>query len=470
MHSGEHKLTTTDPFPIPDARHADQYHHANVKVTQCHREPAGSADMPAISSGDRLGSYASSDARMVTSIGMKPGDDYSSNTIPAPSEPHLSAATGRGAVSSFLADMPTRTEDPAKHAMWTELIRLKTRTLEFEIAEARQKEKEAELELAKLKAEVQLRSNEAGSIGLADLDILSAASQQAGPSTSTEIDPTNSLNPFSVDTRGMSSIGVPSSNDHMSVPLPGTTTSPFGVTQMPLAPFDLDLEAMLQDKDLDSLFAWLPDLGNPTHNIPAGTTAIDPSNLLTTAPVGGGPYDGLNELYHQGPYRREPTPPTESPLRKRRSPSLASSSSTNPPPAKKAKRGPEKKVVVEHASACIYCKKPIGRVLVRALKSQMPRSTTVAFKCLACVPVEQPSNASDSAALASTIGTVDMRKRVRMAIEADDEEVVEEARRVFCDVCQRIVASGQVIGGNEKEKMGHMAEIVCSSCDSKYQR
>jgi len=55
-------------------------------------------------------------------------------------------------ISSFLAEMPTNSQDPTRHVLWTELVRLKTRTLELQIAEAKQKEKEAELELARLKA------------------------------------------------------------------------------------------------------------------------------------------------------------------------------------------------------------------------------------------------------------------------------------------------------------------------------
>jgi hypothetical protein len=59
-----------------------------------------------------------------------------------------------------------------------------------------------------------------------------------------------------------------------------------------------------------------------------------------------------------------------------------------------------------------------------------------------------------------------------MEIEDAEAGQVEptKARRAFCDVCQRVVGSGSIVGGKEREPMGHMAEIVCAPCDGKYQR
>ena len=41
--------------------------------------------------------------------------------------------------------------------------------------------------------------------------------------------------------------------------------------------------------------------------------------------------------------------------------------------------------------------------------------------------------------------------------------------RCMCDVCQRMVGTGGVIGP-DGESLGHMAEVVCVGCDSKYSR
>lgn len=59
---------------------------------------------------------------------------------------------------------------------------------------------------------------------------------------------------------------------------------------------------------------------------------------------------------------------------------------------------------------------------------------------------------------------------MRASMEIDDEEAKVTERRTWCDVCQRIVGSGQVWGGKDRESILHQAEIICTGCDSKYQR
>lgn len=59
---------------------------------------------------------------------------------------------------------------------------------------------------------------------------------------------------------------------------------------------------------------------------------------------------------------------------------------------------------------------------------------------------------------------------MRTSMEIDDEEAKVSERRTWCDVCQRIVGSGQVYGGKDRENILHQAEIICTGCDSKYQR
>jgi len=72
------------------------------------------------------------------------------------------------------------------------------------------------------------------------------------------------------------------------------------------------------------------------------------------------------------------------------------------------------------------------------------------------------------------IGTVESRKRLRISMEVDDEDgkVEGDRRKVFCDVCQRVVGVGGVWGGmkEKRENLGGMTEVVCISCDGKYQR
>jgi hypothetical protein len=138
---------------------------------------------------------------------------------------------------------------------------------------------------------------------------------------------------------------------------------------------------------------------------------------------------------------------------------------------KKNKRAAEKKIVVEQPSNCQKCGKSIGRVMIRAPRSQIPEPISVEFKCLACADVVQPPSLPDQAVGGSSIGTVEIRKRMRVNMEIEDEEAgTNGSRRTFCDVCQRVVGSGCIVGGKQREMMNHMTEIVCESCDRKYQR
>jgi hypothetical protein len=429
-------------------------------------------------------------------------------------------------VAAFLAEMPTAQEDPTRHALWTELIQLKTRTLELQIAEARRKEKEAELELHKLREAVAQRASRSG--------------DPAGPSTSHSVAANGSgsagglvdggnagASASASASAGAGAGGILNANEHVpgvhgvdpnhfqhypfvtharppiednqqiddpfgsSLPpvpaqvLPPAPTSSSslalppatGLAQTPMTPFDL--EAMMQDANLDSMFDWLPDLDHgiqtPANMFPP--TAVDPSSLLI--PTLDRSHNELPSMPHQNDefdFEFGDTKPiTEASPRKRRASSAETGESETPTPAKKTKKGTEKKIVEENQSVCVTCRKPVGRIMIRALKSQIPDKLSVDFKCLECAPVAQPPSLPDQAmGGSSSIGTVEMRKRIRVDMEIEDAEAGQveptKARRAFCDVCQRVVGSGSIVGGKEREPMGHMAEIVCASCDGKYQR
>lgn len=369
-----------------------------------------------------------------------------------------------GSVSSFLARMPAGPDDPTRYGMWTELIRLKTRTLELEIADARRKEKEAEVELARLRAVTVHRVNQSsGPMTAVDNGFLG----QAGPPTSTATNAFPGYEDFPLDTQAgppiqaEPSAGVPISAvpSHLSGPT-------YDRPQTPMTPFDL--EAMMQDSNMDSLFAWLPDFGEPIQPDTQPPTAINPLDLLASMP-NPSPIDTKAPYNHPALTAPEHKP-QRSPLIVKRQPSSSRSSSSSPPPAKRTKRGGEKKTIEEHSSTCITCSKPLARILIRAPKSQIPANISAEFRCRTCKPVDCPAVVPDPATTGTTIGTVEMRKRMRAQMELDDEEVEAGLRRAFCDVCQRLVGSGQVVGGREKEAMGQVAEVICTACDSKYQR
>ena len=99
----------------------------------------------------------------------------------------------------------------------------------------------------------------------------------------------------------------------------------------------------------------------------------------------------------------------------------------------------------------------------------MPDDISVDLKCPSCAAVDAPATLPDPATMGTSIGTVEMRKRMRATLETEDEEKRVFVRRQFCDVCQRVVGSGRLVAG-AKENMSSIAEIVCAPCDAKYQR
>lgn len=330
--------------------------------------------------------------------------------------------------------------------MWTHLVQLKVKALELQIAEARAKERTAEVELTRLQQGVRA---------------IPAAIAAPTPQPYT-----NQFNNFSVEPRGstgglegISIPGMPISNPSLA-PVQNPTTYATGApapSQTPMTPFDL--EAMLQENSLDSFFSWLPDNGESSAGN-AVPQAAAPSDLVMM-PMGGAGSGATTDT--------APTPHSP-PVKRPHSP--ARSESPTAPPTKKGKPRGEKKTVIEQHAMCISCGKAVARVLIRAPKSATPSPISVEMRCLSCAGISQPSTIDPSAVGAGpSVGSTETRKRMRAAME-DDDVVNEEAnaRRCFCDVCQRVVARGQVVGGPDRTPLSNMAEIVCTTCDSKYQR
>lgn len=396
-------------------------------------------------------------------------------------------------VQPFLADMPSIQDDSVRHQHWTDLIRLKTRSLELQIAEARQKEREAELELMRIKEEYRIRtslrasaaSEVTGAQATVDPFDQFAFKPDAMGSTFTTQSAQNPVDsgPASFDFSAFQESAQPASADAELTGLHASYANPTGPArvQTPVTPFDL--EAMLQSSNLDNMFSWLPDFSDHpkpglTPNL-LGTfakpmqTHVDPNDLLVQADQSAQPPSTTSEHVPYQPFFSgqlgQPEPTAVSPTR-RRSRSL----DDDEQPAKKAKR-PEKKIVVDQNSDCVKCSKSLARVMIRAPRSQIPDIINVQITCEACQAVQQLPVLPDAQNTSgSTIGTVDSRKRLRIAMEVEDEERKDDnKRRAFCDVCQRIVGSGIVAGRalkGEKENLGYMSEVICASCDLKYQR
>jgi hypothetical protein len=351
---------------------------------------------------------------------------------------------------------------------------MKTRTLELQIAQARAKEREAEAELIKLR---QVYSQKGGTDDLG----ITAGSNGQGVFGSLPMSASGSaqygqggigLNLYGQQsTSGNGSTGFGNQIENFAGANTGimTPAAPSALQMDPQhAMTTFDLEAMMQHNNLDNLFSWLPDFGEtPPSNRLQGhapaTQGIDPNDLF-----------GLGNTQQNISFNTAPTdtprsvkPVITSPLNRR------SHTPDEDEPANKKMKRPEKKIVVEQSSECMICHKPLAKIMVRAPKSSIPEQIVAEFICPDCKPTAQPPSLTDMYGTGSGhgIGTVDTRKRLRVAMEAEDEEKAEaDSRRVFCDVCQRVFGSGMIFGGHGRENMAPITEFVCTGCEGKYSR
>jgi len=287
--------------------------------------------------------------------------------------PSDGAIPGQDLISA-LSHLPT--SDP-RYILWTEWIKLKTKSFELQIAEARQKEREAEVELQKLKRLVEpavastINEDMARVLGLdhgmrMNLGLPETLYNTSFPSTSYPTQQTISQPMYD-------SLKISSTYDQTyAYPDP-----------QPMTAFDLQALASQEE-----MFTWLP-------------------NLETT-----------------------PSP--------------------KPSTAK-----PEKRIVMDYSSNCITCDKLIARILLRAPRSQIQLPVKARIQCTTCAGVPPPSPIT-------SIGSIESRKRIRLSLE---DEVGDQ---VFCDVCQRVQGKGHVFGA--EDLLDNISEVICFSCDTKYQR
>lgn len=374
---------------------------------------------------------------------------------------NLTGPNSDDSIQGFMRSMPMKNEDPSRHALWTELVRLKTRTLELQIAEAKAKEREAEVELIKLRQ----MYNQKG--GMEDLG-----------STAGETRP-DVFGSLPMSASGSAQYGQVGTGPDMYGQTGTRTNDDFNMINTglmtPAQPNSLqvdpqqsmttfDLEAMMQHNNLDNLFSWLPDFGETpqSNRVQAGPNqGVDPNDLFNL----GNTQNNMTFQTSVTDTPRSVKPNITSPIYRR-----SNTPDEDEPASKKAKR-PEKKIVVEQSSDCIICSKSLAKIMVRAPKSSIPDQIVAEFACPDCRPVTQPPSLSEMYGSSHGIGTVDTRKRLRVAMEAEDEDKAEvDSRRVFCDVCQRVFGSGMVFGGHARENMASITEIVCAGCESKYSR
>lgn len=486
-------------FPIPNAAY-NTYSHRKSDVPSAPSSstvyPPAYAHVPMNGSGSLgHGSHAQSTTAVSGGTGQV--------ALPAlPEMDRLSGVLSNG-VLDFLAGMPSAHQDPGKHAIWEELIRLKTKSLELEIAQARQKEREAELELARLRQNSTARRASSAATPVPIVPSQTPLSQaQAQAQTTAKTPRLGDLPPAATfddslfaglpylkhaippveDAGAANAAAAAAAGQQLGVPAQGQASSGGAggaggtasqyMQNTPMTPFDL--EAVMRDSQLENMFDWLPMPDFPVKQetaLPRASDPFTPSSFTSASynPFGYASQPAVDPGLKTGDQRQSAATPAAS-THKRRGSSPASTASDHA--AKKARK-PEKRITVDYAPKCLSCSAPMGRVILRAVKSEVPDPVAMMYRCARCKPVSGPPiQASDSlnSGAGPIIGTVDTRKRARAAVEAEDEDRPLEEKRAICDVCQRIVGSGAIVGGQAKDSLGHMAELVCASCDAKYQR
>ncbi|ORX39265.1 hypothetical protein BD324DRAFT_619074 [Kockovaella imperatae] len=205
-------------------------------------------------------------------------------------------------------------------------------------------------------------------------------------------------------------------------------------TVAPIPDVQFDVDSLLQEFHLDNFLAMLPGSQEPSLQ------TMDPTQMVFPAV--------------------QPPPVQSSPIKRRFSSPAGSDNQDEP--SKRPKKS-ARKAIIEDSTTCSVCFKPILRAILRTSVSDVPNPITFLLKCATCQPIAS-ADSTDKTGLV----TLDIRKRFRVSLEVDDEEHKAIDRRVFCDVCQRSIATGQMT--RDGESMLGMLEIVCASCDAKYQR
>ena len=353
----------------------------------------------------------------------------------------------------LVQDMPLHEGDSARYQAYTELIKMKTRSLELDIAVAKQKEREADLELAQFRAVVDPLIRDPDQPTQAE-----GVAQEAQSSISTGMLPAQPMDQhFNVDAYPFDpELAMSLNAQFASDPVPPATTS----ADLSLTTFDFDSLLQSANLDMDGLLSWLPSMDTQSGtDLP---TTLDPSRLHLsdseyTVPAPVEATDVKRESTHSlsNAAKRRLSSPEEA---------VPTANSTSKKPKKGGKRG-----TLEDSAICASCYAPLLRVMVRATAEELPKSLELQLHCRSCRPVEC-MNSPPEVTAGSHFVTLEVRKRLRISMEIEDEEHHAVDRRVFCDVCQRLVASGQVKDASSAESVLSMAEIICPSCDGKYQR
>ncbi|SCV71422.1 BQ2448_3010 [Microbotryum intermedium] len=162
-----------------------------------------------------------------------------------------------------------------------------------------------------------------------------------------------------------------------------------------------------------------------------------------------------------------------------------------------------KRLTSEISVFCLVCARPVARVICRGSEPELKVPHRAAYTCINCVnesssngsparaeetdqlATQTPTSTFSSSSAApspgcSTSATIDTFGRP-LASEPPEPAVKVSAsfrkrhkrdglETTSCDVCLRDIASGAIVANDQKQRIDFHVEVVCSHCDSMYQR
>ncbi|SCZ89373.1 BZ3500_MvSof-1268-A1-R1_Chr1-1g01138 [Microbotryum saponariae] len=162
-----------------------------------------------------------------------------------------------------------------------------------------------------------------------------------------------------------------------------------------------------------------------------------------------------------------------------------------------------KRLTSEISVFCLGCTRPVARIICRGSESELNVPHRAAYTCINCnneayssngspsladetdqlaatqtpptAAVSSPSSAVPSPATIDTFGQPIMNEppaepAIKVSASFRKRHKRDDLETTSCDVCLRDIASGAVVANNQKQRIDFHVEVVCSHCDSMYQR
>ena len=385
------------------------------------------------------------------------------STMPDDTSRQVSSHWNDDALSSLLNDMPGADAGDQAQFIFSSRIQEEVRRLEEKISDAKRSQGEAQAELARL----QMVFGAGVTNPQVPMEISTSAVPDnlfPGPELSHGHIPTfnghsDLINTFE-PSFAVSGQALTQSSSGSFIPFGSSQVNP-GMEEPLITPFDV--EALLRDANLDFLLPSLPDLQSRGPTPPsAGQTMPLTMPDSFPAPQSLSTNPGVSHRYEDDRLNSGSSWAT---------PYTSDSTGSGAAPADQyvLKKRDGQRSMIEGKAKCSTCSRYLARIMFRGIAKDLPKRPKVQWACTQCVPVAQDDEAS-LVRPRQTMRSLEMRKESRLAMETEDADAQTSGRRIFCDVCQKVIASLAAVTSGADLSRNHLPEVVCEKCDFKYRR